>query len=424
MKIMKKDFVGRTFNISNTTAFNLPSAVAGGETTLAIRIGRRKATKIPSGWEVEYSVFAKDGGAFCGYYSFDYICNQIEQTGRDWLNRRAAPVVSETVVAPSSTANTELAELIAAAVAPHVKAGIDRDAVVAIVDERVAASSLPRAITVTVNDRMAVNVGIQHSHFEAVLRLASARLNVWLVGPAGSGKTSVASAVAHALGLPDYSASVCALTSKADLVGYRNVLNGEYVRTDLREAFEHGGVFLLDEVDAGNANVMVILNALLANGSYAFPDGKVAKHPDFVLLAGANTIGMGADRQYVGRNQLDKATVDRFAMVPFPYDPSIEAAMCGVSANALKDAPAVQKFEFLDTADQGEVQQRCEEYCSRVQKIRRAVDSLAVRHIVSPRASLIGCTMIRLGFSPAQVMEFAVWKGLDAETVKKVNQSI
>ena len=417
MRILKRGFVGRTFCVTDAAAFGRTPA-AGEPTSMSVRIGRRMAVKNNAGKrDVEYAVFASDNNEFCGYHSFQFICYRIDRAGEEAGYRTPA-------AAPCSTANTELAELIAAAVAPHVKAGIDRDAVVAIVDERVAASSLPRAITVTINDRMAVNVGIQHSHFEAVLRLASARLNVWLVGPAGSGKTSVASAVAHALGLPDYSASVCALTSKADLVGYRNVLNGEYVRTDLREAFEHGGVFLLDEVDAGNANVMVILNALLANGSYAFPDGKVAKHPDFILLAGANTIGMGADRQYVGRNQLDKATVDRFAMVPFPYDPSIEAAMCGVSAKALKDAPAVQKFEFLDTADQGEVQGRCEEYCSRVQKIRKAVDSLAVRHIVSPRASLIGCTMIRLGFAPAQVMEFAVWKGLDAETVKKVNQSI
>ena len=415
MKILKKGFVGRTFTTGNSAAFGEDATRIADGGKLTIRIGRRRASRTSGGVKrVEYTVFETTTGTFCGYHSFDYVVANVDPL----YQQQAA------VAAPCSTANTELAELIAAAVAPHVKAGIDHDAVVAIVDERVAASSLPRAIVVTVNERMAVNVGIQHSHFEAVLRLASARLNVWLVGPAGSGKTSVASAVAHALGLPDFSASVCALTSKADLVGYRNVLNGEYVRTDLREAFEHGGVFLLDEVDAGNANVMVILNALLANGSYAFPDGKVAKHKDFVLLAGANTIGMGADRQYVGRNQLDKATVDRFAMVPFPYDPSIEAAMCGVSANALKDAPAVEKFKFLDTTDEVEVQGRCEEYCSRVQKIRKAIDSLAVRHIVSPRASLIGCTMIRLGFSPSQVMEFAVWKGLDSETVKKVNQSI
>ena len=415
MKILKKGFVGRTFTTGNAAAFGVGAEGVADSGKLTIRIGRRRASRTSGGVKrVEYAVYATSTGTYCGHHSFDYVVANVDPL----YQQQAA------VSAPCSAANTELAELIAAAVAPHVKAGIDHDAVVAIVDERVAASSLPRAIVVTVNERMAVNVGIQHSHFEAVLRLASARLNVWLVGPAGSGKTSVASAVAHALGLPDFSASVCALTSKADLVGYRNVLNGEYVRTDLREAFEHGGVFLLDEVDAGNANVMVILNALLANGSYAFPDGKVAKHKDFVLLAGANTIGMGADRQYVGRNQLDKATVDRFAMVPFPYDPSIEAAMCGVSANALKDAPVVEKFKFLDTTDEVEVQGRCEEYCSRVQKIRKAIDSLAVRHIVSPRASLIGCTMIRLGFSPSQVMEFAVWKGLDSETVKKVNQSI
>jgi cobaltochelatase CobS len=54
------------------------------------------------------------------------------------------------------------------------------------------------------------------------------------------------------------------------------------------------------------------------------------KHPDFVCLAAANTFGTGADRQYVGRNQLDESTLDRFRIgqIEMDYDPDIEAALC------------------------------------------------------------------------------------------------
>lgn len=51
------------------------------------------------------------------------------------------------------------------------------------------------------------NVGTQHRQFEQLLRACSARdhcgnrLNIWLAGPAGAGKTTAAENVAKALGL-------------------------------------------------------------------------------------------------------------------------------------------------------------------------------------------------------------------------------
>jgi cobaltochelatase CobS len=53
-------------------------------------------------------------------------------------------------------------------------------------------------------------------------------------------------------------------------MGYMDA-HGKLVRTLLREAYEHGGVFLLDEIDAGNPGVLTVLNALLANGQVGFP---------------------------------------------------------------------------------------------------------------------------------------------------------
>ena len=60
-------------------------------------------------------------------------------------------------------------------------------------------------------------------------------------------------------------------------------------------------------------------------------DNPVAtRHPDFVCIAAANTWGRGADREYVGRNELDASTIDRFLMgtVPMDYDESLERQLC------------------------------------------------------------------------------------------------
>lgn len=330
-----------------------------------------------------------------------------------------------------SVVSSDLAAAIAAAVAPHVKAGIDREQVEQIVDERIVDSLLPRRIEVVIPGSGDVkDVGVQHAYFEALRRCVMARLTVWLVGPAGSGKTSIAASIAESLGLPHYSMSVCATTSKADLLGYKNVMDGTYVQTDLRQAYEHGGVFLLDEIDAGNPNVMVIMNALLANGHCGFPDGMVKKHPDFIPIAGANTIGMGADKQFVGRNKLDEATRDRFVMMDLPYDPVIEAVMAGVCPTCFSEAERPAPYEFIQVEDKAnaendrllkaDAEKRCAAFCRKIVKVRNAMAELKVRHIVSPRATKAGCTLIRLGFTMHDVMNMAVWKGLDADTVSKI----
>lgn len=370
---------------------------------------------------------------------FNKMAIRVAVPGQDDVKPDATPDIDAdadvTTPTPTPMINVDLAKAIADAVAPHVKAGIDREQIEAIVDARIVDSLLPRRVEVVIPGTGDMkDVGVQHAYFEAIRRISLQRMNLWLVGPAGSGKTSVAAAVAESLGLPHYALSVCALTSKADLIGYRNVSDGKYVPTDLRQAYEHGGVFLLDEVDAGNANVMVIMNALLANGHCPFPDGMVKKHDDFILLAGANTVGLGADKQYVGRNQLDKATVDRFVMMEFPYDPTIEACMAGVSPNCFSEADRPDPIEFIQVEDKADAENdarlkaaaevRCAEFCRKLVRVRKAMAELKVRHIVSPRATKAGCTLIRLGFTMQDTMNMAVWKGLDADTVAKIEARI
>jgi MoxR-like ATPase len=128
--------------------------------------------------------------------------------------------------------------------------------------------------------------------------------------------------------------------SEAQLTG-RMVPKGkagqfEFLSTEFLDCYENGGVFLFDELDAADPNVLLVINSALANGRLPIPnrhDKPVAlKHADFICIAAANTWGRGADRQYVGRNQLDESTLDRFRIgtVPMDYNEDLERHLCPI----------------------------------------------------------------------------------------------
>ncbi len=225
---------------------------------------------------------------------------------------------------------------------------------------------------------------IQHFQFKTLLMAIAARVNVMLVGPAGSGKTSAAHEVSKTLSLPFYSISVGMQTTKTEFFGYMDA-TGKYVRTLFREAFEKGGVFLLDEMDAGNANVITAINQALANEYCAFPDGMVSKHPDFVIVSSANTFGTGANREYVGRNQLDAATLDRFAVIEWKYDNDLENSLCDNKT-----------------------------WLAYVRKCRTNAETHKVRTVISPRASILGARLLAGGMKENDVREMLIFKGLNA----------
>lgn len=339
-------------------------------------------------------------------------------------NAAASAEPQAVVEAEAREVDVSLGAAIAAAVesylSPVGKGGVDRDEVAEIVRQEVAALS-PRKVEVTRHDGSVSNVGVQHSSFEAVLRIVAQRVNVWLPGPAGSGKTSAAHAVAEGLTLPFYAVSVGPQTSQSQLLGYYDA-NGKYVTTQLRQAYEHGGVFLLDEVDAGSPAVLVTINALLANGHASFPDAVVERHKDFVLIAAGNTYGQGADRQYVGRQQLDAATLDRFAVLDWEYDSTLEAHYAGLPLDVFEGLPKAKQWKFLPVDDAANVQARCEEYAREAVKIRRAVAGFGkgLRLLVGPRSTYTGLALIRAGFRVRDVLEIVVWKGCDKDTRAKV----
>ena len=175
--------------------------------------------------------------------------------------------------------------------------------------------------------------GRQHRQFAEVTALIEeGATNILMVGPAGSGKTTLAKNVAAYLGLEFGFLSLSAGVTETHLFG-RLLPQADgtwaYVASRFVEVYENGGVFLLDEVDAADANVMVAINAALANGVLANPvNGKLhVRHAQCIILAAANTFGRGGDSMYVGRNSLDCATLDRFVLdtVTIDYDSALES---------------------------------------------------------------------------------------------------
>lgn len=165
---------------------------------------------------------------------------------------------------------------------------------------------------------------VTHEEFETVLNFVMMNEPVMLIGPAGTGKNVICKQVAKILNLDFYFSN--AVTQEYKLTGFIDA-HGVYQETEFYKAFKNGGVFMLDEIDASIPEVLVILNAAIANRYFDFPNGKIEAHENFRVVAAGNTYGLGASYQYVGRNQLDAASLDRFAQVEINYSPRIEEAL-------------------------------------------------------------------------------------------------
>lgn len=261
----------------------------------------------------------------------------------------------------------------------------------------------PKVTQIIVRDRPTVTLdGVQHESFTDIMMSVAARENTFLVGPAGTGKTTIVSQVAKALGLPFHAENLTAATTEYTLKGYRDG-GSNYVATPLRTLFENGGVYLLDEIDNANPNTLGVLNAALSNGFMAFPDGMVAKHPDFIAVAAGNTYGNGADAQYVGRNPIDAATLDRFAFFTVGIDNSVEEAM--LAAYPLDG----------DTA---------RVWLTAVRQARANVEKYGLRHIVSPRATGGGAALLCQGMPMTKVFAARILKGAKADQASKIMESV
>lgn len=133
--------------------------------------------------------------------------------------------------------------------------------------------------------------------------------NIWMVGPAGCGKSTMARNVAESMELPYLCISCGIGTSATEFIGYKYPTRET---TRFSEYYAKPSIILIDEITALDPAVAQILNAALANDEIETTTGLVHRHPKCIIIATSNTFGFGCDRQYVANNQLDASTIDRF----------------------------------------------------------------------------------------------------------------
>ncbi len=233
----------------------------------------------------------------------------------------------------------------------------------------------------------------RHYLFPEILTAINQGLPCALIGPAGSGKSTLCEQVAIALNMKFYLQN--SVTGTHELTGYMDA-HGRYQSTPFRTAFEHGGVILVDEVDTSDAGALKWVNTALANGHAMFPDQAepVKRHDSFRILIAANTWGNGADRMYVGANQLDASTLDRFVFFDFLYDEKLELILSGNK-----------------------------QWAERVQKLRKAVAKEKARIVISPRATFHGSKLLAAGWKQSTVEERVIWKGMDNELKERIRKA-
>lgn len=218
-----------------------------------------------------------------------------------------------------------LESLIAQSVA-QIAVGSVIDATKPIIEEfiRNEYGVLPIVHEFRIGERVTKFTGIVHEEFDTVFDLVMDDIPVFLTGAAGTGKNVLCKQIAEAMGLDFYFSN--AVTQEFKITGFIDA-NGNYHETQFYQAFTKGGLFMLDEIDASVPEVLVCLNAAIANRYFDFPHGRFEAHDSFRIVAAGNTYGTGADAQYTGRYQLDASSLDRFGKVEIDYSPAIEEAI-------------------------------------------------------------------------------------------------
>ena len=232
---------------------------------------------------------------------------------------------------------------------------------------------------------------VHHEKYEQIKTCLECNIPVYLAGPAGSGKNHTVEQIAKENGWNFYFSN--SVQQEFKLTGFIDA-GGNFHETEFYKACtdENECIFFLDEMDASIPEVLVLLNAAIANGYFEFPNGRVDfDHVHFV--AAGNTVGSGADDMYTGRMVLDQATLDRFAIIEFDYSLNIEMSITNNNS---------QLVNFIH-------------------QLREEAQFKGIRATFSYRCMTMITKLEKSGMELETAIKISIVKGLDKDTINTLN---
>ncbi|MAT12932.1 MAG: hypothetical protein CMM02_18205 [Rhodopirellula sp.] len=252
--------------------------------------------------------------------------------------------------------------------------------------------------------------GHKHMEFESFLRVITSRdekgsyIPLWLWGDPGSGKSYLAWQLGSALGQEVYEKSVSPTDTAATIMGYKNLVNGDYVEGLAYKPYKEGGVLWIDEVCNSDPSLPISMNGLISGSRATFPNGEtIQKHKDFRVMVADNTKGTGATGGF-RRQKMDVAFVNRFAQREVQYDEKLERSIAN---------PQGSKAKVIDN------------WVTYVQAVRAYVKKNSPANVyITPRVSINGAAMLRNGLEWDWVADSTLFSPLSSELVETIKQNI
>jgi hypothetical protein len=269
-------------------------------------------------------------------------------------------------------------------------------------------AATPVVVQLKFPDGKTVEVKDKHFLFPRLVRLLTAGFNLYLWGPAGSGKTTAALQAAIELGLLSELDTLDPTTFRSMVQGYMTP-TGEPVHTTFTRCWSDGKIYVADETDNAPGHVQTLFNSALANGHAPLAWGNVSRKDGFGFIGTGNTPGRPT-REFPDRKPMSAAFADRLYFIHWPLDPAIECR-----AGGLAIPPRVEPEPKTCTAA---------DWVTFVRNLREWGSTNMPTLMITPRASLEGIKALALGESPLDIAHGLIFRGADSEMVTKALNAV